>query len=150
MVIKQPKRGHVVMMSGIQASGKSTKAKTYDRPIVGFDIVRKELGMKYGDNEGLVLQEVKKRCKELMAKKQDFVFDATNLVKQNRAKWIRLFDQYNYTVKIHYVERNFATIFEANRKRHDAVPDNVILSAINRLEFPTIIEAHEIEYSVGN
>ena len=148
--IDVPKNGTVIMMSGIQGSGKSTLAAlVYPTiPSIGFDTIRANLGLKFGENEGLVAQTVKQQCRKLMAEKKDFVFDATNLVKDNRAKWIRLFSDYEYYVKIHYVERGMEKVLKDNRNRADFVPDYVIEKATQMLDFPTILEAHEIEYNI--
>lgn len=143
------KTNTVVMMSGIQGSGKTTvvRRKYSEFPVVGFDQVRKSLKMKFGDNEGTVSQEVKRLLKGYMA--DDYptiVFDATNLIKSNRATWAKLFSQYGYRVVIHYVERNLESILADNKSREDSVPEDVILDKIRSMDFPTEIEAHHCIY----
>jgi putative nucleotidyltransferase with HDIG domain len=142
----EEEKGNVIMMSGIQGSGKSWTIKqnysAYD--LVGLDETRISLGYKFGDDEDEVMRNAKEQCKELMRKNKNFVFNATNTIKEVRAKWIRLFRQYGYKVTIHYVEKDLKQTLKQNKNREAVVPESVILEKFSRIEIPTLLECHRL------
>jgi predicted kinase len=142
--------GEVIMMSGIQGSGKSYIIdKDYKHlPIVGSDETRIDLDMEYGEDEGTILRSVKEQCKVLMREKRDFVFNATCTIKDIRGKWIRLFRDYGYNITIHYVERPLDVTLKANKSREKSVPECVIYEKFAKLDVPTLLECHKLILSV--
>lgn len=139
-------KGNVIIMSGIQGSGKSfTINKQYGSlPIVGFDETRTDLEMSYGEDEGKVVRDVREQCKVLMREHKDFVFNATNTIKDIRGKWIRLFRDYGYKIVIHYIERPFAVTLKANKERENVIPEYAIYEKFLNLDVPTELECHEL------
>jgi len=144
-------KGKVTMLSGLQGVGKDylIKQQFPQLPFIGTDIIRERMGVKFGKKEGEIQQELKETCKEYMRKRQDFIFNGTNLIKNNRMKWIRLFRDYNYQIEIHYVEKPLNVIFYQNKNREAVVPEGIIWDKIKNLDVPTNLECHNIFYHVN-
>jgi len=140
----EPVSGEVIVMSGLQASGKDyiIKTKYPDWKVVSLDQTRTEMDLDFGDNESKVVQNAKEQCKNHMRNKVNFIFNATNVVKDVRAQWIRLFRQYKYHITIYYKERPLGVMMKANINREHPVPENVILEKLKRIDIPTPMECH--------
>lgn len=142
----------VIMMSAIPGSGKDTyiAKHLHGYGIVSLDAIRTELKVKPTDKSGngRVIQLGKERAKEFMRKKQNFVWNATNITAQLRGQLIDLFTSYGGRVKIVYVEVPYKTLISQNNNREAKVPVDVIHKMIGKLEIPQIEEAHEIIYYV--
>jgi predicted kinase len=139
----------VHMVSGVAGSGKDHFIKTKpDLASISLDEIRKELKVKHRDKkgQGRVLSLAKERCREQMRQHNDFILNATNISKQTRAKWIRLFRKYGYRIEITYIEPDFKTILEQNKNREDSVPESVVRTMFKFLDVPSILECHEINY----
>jgi len=146
----EEQKGKVIIMSALQGSGKDyTIGKNYSTlPMTGFDNVRNELKLKFGKQESLVQRQLKERTKVFMRTGQDFVFNATNTIKDVRATWIRRFRKYGYRIKIHYIEKPLKETMANNRNRDAIVPEEVIYEKFSRLDIPTALECHELERDV--
>jgi predicted kinase len=142
----------VVVMSGLPASGKSTAAariaKERSIPVMSLDGLRAELGIDPEDNQGAVAQAAKERAKELLRRKQSFVWDGTNLTREFRGAVLGLAHAYGARTRIVYVERPAAEVYAANRARRDPVPDAAYRRMIRRWEVPTAAECHTLEMQV--
>lgn len=140
----------VTMLAGIPGAGKDTYLKNNlsDHNVVSLDDIRRELKVKPTDSKGngRVIQEAMERCKVLMRKHQNFVFNATNLTKDLRSKWISLFEEYGGLVEIHYIEVPYSTLLKQNNSREHAVPAKVVERLIDKLEMPTCKEVHAVKY----
>lgn len=138
----------VIMMSAIPGSGKDTyiKKNLEDWSVVSLDAIRVELGIKPTDKKanGTVIQLAKERAKEFMRKKQNFIWNATNITSQLRSQLIDLFISYGGKVTIIYIEVPYKTLVSQNASREAAVPQNVIERMIKKLEPPILDEAHNI------
>jgi predicted kinase len=142
----EPTNGEVIVMCGLQASGKDHVIKKHyaDWITVGLDQTRLDMDLDYGDDEPAVVQEAREKCKQLMREKKSFVFNATNIVKDIRMRWINLFRQYKYRVTIYYKERPLDVMLKANKERENPVPNDVILEKVKKIDIPTIMECHEL------
>jgi len=143
-------KGTVHMMSGLPGSGKDyfITANFPDLPMVSLDEIRKERKVKVGEEEGKVNQLAKERCKDVMRIRHDFVFNATNLIKATRSRWLRVFRNYGYRIIIHYVEPSFEKVMKQNLNRADRVPENVVMRMFEQLEPPTLLECHKLDLIV--
>ena len=97
----------VTMMCGLPGSGKDTYIKRHlDEPVLSLDDIRRELKVSPTDKKGNghVIQLAKERAKGFLRTKTSFIFNATNLSRDLRSKWIRLFNDYKAAVKIIYIE----------------------------------------------
>jgi predicted kinase len=142
----EPTNGQVVIMCGLQAAGKDwvIEKKYKDWEIISLDQTRTDLDLDFGDDEPKVIQDAREQCKVLMRNKKNFVFNATNIVKDIRTRWINLFRAYRYHITIHYKERPLDVMLKANKNREKPVPEEVILNKVTKIDIPTEMECHNL------
>lgn len=89
--------GEVILMSGLPGTGKDTwiKENCPDLPMISLDEIRKEMKVSPTENQSKVVEVARERAKELLRKKQPFVWNSTNISPIVRGKQIRLFAQYH-------------------------------------------------------
>jgi predicted kinase len=141
----------VYVLSALPGSGKDTYIKKhFDVPILSLDNIRRANNIAPTDKKknGWVIQEAKEQAKIYLRSRTDFVFNATNITKEMRQKWISLFTDYKAKVHIIYLEVPFKTLKFQNHNREHKVPFSVIEKMISRLEIPTLEEGHEVEFVV--
>jgi predicted kinase len=143
---------NVHMVSGIAGSGKDYYInQEYPKlPVISLDGIRREFGIKPQAKRanGKVFQAAKERCKVLMRTRDDFVFNATNITRNMRSKWIALFESYGGRVTIHYIEAPYQTLVNQNKNREYVVPQNIIEKMIKKLEIPSYNEAYDIKFNI--
>jgi predicted kinase len=134
----------VTMMSGLPGSGKDAwlAAHLPDLPVVSLDDVRADLRIDATDDQGEVIQVARGRCREFLRSGRSFAFNATNLLRQTRRRWIDLFAAYDARIEVVYVEPPLVVILEQNRRRKRPVPENVIRGLAEKCEPPTPTETH--------
>jgi len=137
----------VYVMSAIPASGKDYYIENHlDFPILSLDNIRREHKIKPTDKKGTgrVVQMAKEQAKVYMRKRESFVFNATNLTKDMRGRWISLFWEYRARVKIIYLEVPYRQLKKQNSNREYPVPLEVIDRLFDKLEMPSFDEGHEV------
>lgn len=136
----------MTLLSGVPGSGKDTWIKKHrkDQPMVSLDGIRLDLDVDPTDNQGHVVNEAKEQVRIHLRAKQSFVFNATNITKEIRGRWIRLARDYNAKVEVIYIEPPVATILAQNKNRDATVPESVILRLLEKTEVPNAGEAHEV------
>src|SRR5262249_21510733 len=134
----------VTMMSGLPGSGKDAwlAANRPDLPVVSLDEVRGDLHVDATDDQGRVIQVARERCRGLLRARRSFAFNATNLVRQTRRRWIDLFADYDARIELVYIEPPLAVILGRNGRRDRPVPEGVIRELAGKCEPPTLTEAH--------
>lgn len=133
----------VTMFSGLPGSGKDYFIKsTGIGNVVSLDDLREELDIGATDNQGEVIQTAREMCRANLRAKIPFIFNATNLLRQTRKRWIDLFADYKARIEIAYVEPPFYKIIEQNNRRKSPVPTRVIQELGNKYEPPTLTECH--------
>lgn len=138
----------VVVMSGLPGSGKSTLAREIagDRPVLSLDALRTEMGIDPTDNQGTVIQRAQESARAFLRKRQSFVWDSTNLTRDQRQRVLGLVHAYGARSRIVAVERSFAETMKGNSERGDAtVPMKDIRRMMARWEPPTLAECHSLE-----
>jgi putative nucleotidyltransferase with HDIG domain len=137
----------VTLMAGIPGVGKDTwlAANRPELPVVSLDDLRASLDVEPTDDQGEVVQLARERCREHLRAGRDFAFNATNTMRQTRRRWIDLFADYEARVDIRYLEPPLAVVYRQNAQRKPGVPRRVIDRLVDRLEPPTLDEAHEVE-----
>jgi predicted kinase len=142
----------VTVMSALPGSGKDTYiGRNLKLPTLSLDDIRRENKIAPTDkkNNGRVIQLAKEKAKVFLRAKTSFVFNATNITAEMRARWIGLFVDYNARVKIVYIEVPYKKLKKQNAKRKYPVPPSIIDKMIGKLEIPTVKEAHDIEFVIG-
>ncbi len=141
----------VTMMSGLPGSGKDTwlAAHRGELPVISLDEMREELGVEVTENQGKVAQLARERCRELLRASTSFAFNATNLLRLTRQRWIDLFADYNTRIEMVYLEPPLSVILDQNKQRKRLVPEEVIAELANKLEPPTWTETHGLIVSDG-
>ena len=134
----------VTLMAGLPGSGKDTWLKTHrpDLAVVSLDNLREELDADPSGNQGEVAQLARERCRQFLRRQESFAFNATNLLRTTRARWIDLFHDYGARIEIVYSEPPFEMILRRNRDRSKRVPEKVIRRLAERIDPPTLAECH--------
>lgn len=136
----------VTMTSGVPGSGKDTWLARHrpGLPVVSLDAVRRELGVDPTGDQGQVVQVARERCRDYLRHGRPFAFNATNILRMTRSRWIDLFADYGARIEIVWVEPPLDRILDRNRRRPEAVPEKVVRQLLGKCEPPTWNEAHDI------
>ena len=94
------------------------------------------------DDQGEVIQAARERCREHLRSGRSFAFNATNLLRQTRRRWIDLFADYDARIEVVYVEPPLPVILAQNARRSSPVPEKVIRRLADKCEPPTFAESH--------
>ena len=141
----------VTLLCALPGSGKDTYIRqSLDLPVLSLDDIRRahKIDPKDKKKNGRVIQMAKEHAKVWMRKGQSFVFNATNITRDMRSRWIDLFVSYGGRVKIVYIEVPYQQLHQQNRNRPHPVPPAVINRMIHKLEIPSYREAHEVDYLI--
>lgn len=138
----------VTMMSGLPGSGKDTwlARECGELPVVSLDQLRQEMKVEPTEEQGVVIQQGRERCREYLRARESFAFNATNLTRQTRERWLTLFTKYSARIEAVYVEPPLEVILQQNRERERSVPEGAILDMAEFCEPPTWAEVHRMEY----
>jgi predicted kinase len=133
-------------MSGLPGAGKDSWLSRHRSglPIVALDAIRDSLDLDATDNQGEVIQTAREQCRIHLRAGQNFAFNATNITKQMRLRWIDLFTDYSARIEIVYLEPSISMLLHQNRNRERPVPEKVVLDLIEKLEPPTFTESHAL------
>lgn len=140
--------GTITMLSGLPGTGKDTwiRQNMPDQPVLSLDGVRREIHIAPAANQGCVIQIARERARQYLRRKQPFVFNATNISKTLRGKWIRLFHDYGASVHIVYLETPWDERERRNRERMKAVPEESVWNMLSQFELPMLTEAEEVSW----
>ncbi|QDU88983.1 HD domain protein [Pirellulimonas nuda] len=139
-------KASVTMMSGLPGSGKDRWLAVHrpGTPVVSLDGIRNKLKIDPSDDQGAVIQAARERCRELLRAGASFAFNATNVIRQTRRRWIDLFADYGARIELVYIEPPLATVIKQNADRASAIPEAVIHRLAARVEPPTWGECHNL------
>lgn len=142
------KGSEVIVLSGLPAVGKNTwiEQNTQGIEVLSYDDAKEVLGLVQGDNVGKAVHMVTDRAKELLRKKEPFIWNATHLSSQMRNKTLDLLFNYNAHVHLVYLEAPEAEIKYRNSHRDTTLPNSKIDEMLFRWEVPTKIEAHNVTF----
>ena len=140
--------GPVILMSGLPGTGKDTfiAANYPDLPVVSLDQIRRELGISPEDHQMPVVEEANRRAKELLRRRQPFVWNATNLSPRIRQRIIGLMTDYKAAVRIEFLETSWQEGLRRNRSRREEVPEGAICRMMESLVPPEPGEAHCVRW----
>lgn len=138
----------VVLMSGLPGVGKDYWINQHyaDYPVVSLDRLRREMGIAPDRPQGAVIQAAKEQAKTYLRSAKPFVWNATNLSRQLREPLIQLFSNFGARIKLIYLDASPDVQANQNRSRSDQVPDSVIQRMMTKLDVPTCLEAHTVEW----
>ena len=139
-------RCRVTVMAGLPGSGKDTWIARHlpDRPVVSLDQIRDRIGAPPTGDQGAVIQAAREQARIHLRAGQDFVWNATNVSHLVRSKVLGLLRDYGAHIHIVYIEVPPDRLFRRNAARAQAVPANVILDLVGKLEPPGEWEAHQV------
>lgn len=143
----------VTLLSGLPGAGKDhwvEKNAPKGLPVISLDAIRAEIGAKPTGDQGSVIKRAKEKAREYLRRKQDFVWNATNLSRQIRGNIIDLCTDYQARVEIVYLECSRGQLHEQNRNRSHPVPEKAIEKLLSRWEIPDFTEAHSVRYFCCN
>ena len=135
-------------MSGLPGTGKDTWIKEHypDLPMISLDEIRKEIKISPTEIQSKVVEIARERARELLRKKQSFIWNATNLSPMIRKKQIKMFTQYHASTRIVYLETDWEEQLRRNAGRSDAVPEQDICDMMEELILPEVLEATVVEW----
>ena len=136
----------VTMMVGLPGTGKDHWCREHAAhlPMMSLDNIRKKLGVSWTDDQGRVLRGAEERFTAFLKAGESFVYNATNIDRAMRRKWVRLARMRGARIRMVYIEPPLDIIRRQNRARADIVDDAVIDQYIEKLEVPDATEAHEV------
>ena len=139
----------LTLMCGPSGSGKSRWIENNSdetTQVISLDSLRQELCGKRESQKmnGQVLQKAQELLKQALRHKQDIIWDATCLRKDQRAKLLRLAHDYHAMTRIIAFQASEDEYIHGNRTRPHSVPESVLLKQLDSFEFPEINEAHQL------
>ena len=140
----------VTVLSGLPGSGKDTwiAANRADLPVVSLDAIRTELGAPGSGKQGRVIQAAQEAARQHLRAGRDFVWNATNISRQVRARVLRLMRDYGARVEIVYLEVRPDDLIARNASQAAALPVDALSQMIAKLEPPQYWEAHDVRWIV--
>jgi len=134
------------MLCGIPGSGKSTLAFRLRGYTVSTDSIRKFLWHDESEirHDKLVFTLADEIIGYMLHKKEDVIFDATNLTYNRRSGLIALAKKYGAKVIVHWVRCPLKTALLRNAQRERIVPEKVIRSLFRSLQTPSLEESIDI------
>lgn len=138
----------VILMSGLPLAGKDTWIGKNGREmsVISLDAIREKLGIPPSKKSDKVAHVALEQAKELLRRKEPFIWNATNIVRETREKLVKIFAGYGARVHILYLEVPYSELLLRNQKRERYIPKNVLEDMIRKLEIPAPWEAYEVEW----
>ena len=139
--------GEVILMAGLPASGKDywIEHNVPDWPVISLDRIREELGISWLGNQDAVITTAHQRAKDYLQAKVPFVWNSTNLYRDQRAFLIRHFIDYGARVRLVYLESPLSVLRNRNSKREKAINDSAYDKMFFRIDVPSLLEAPRFE-----
>lgn len=143
-------KNEMIMMCGLPGAGKThyIRNKLSGVPVVSLDDIREEWGWPENGGGYAVVREALSRAKAYLRKKQNFVWDATSIIRAHRDQVHSLARNYGFRVRCVYVEAPMDTVLRQNKERDRVVPEEYVLKQMKRLEMPQVSEFYDVEYVV--
>lgn len=140
--------GEVILLSGLPGTGKDTwiRENCPDLPMISLDEIRREMKISPTENQSKVVEIARERARELLRKRQPFVWNATNLSPMVRDRQIKLFTRYGAATRIVFLETGWAEQLRRNADRAAAVPVQAVCHMMEELILPEVKEAHKVQW----
>lgn len=136
----------VIMMCGLPGAGKDywIAKNAPEMPVISLDSLRSSMRVSPTERQGRLVQEAKEQARVYLRQKKSFIWNATNTTRYLREGLITLFGSYIARVCIVYIEASSETCIRRNHSRKSPIPESVIRKLANRLDIPTLSEAHKL------
>jgi len=127
---------------GIPGCGKSTYAKTLENEntvVLSSDLLRKEIlkDEQSQANNSLIFETLYARARENIKNGKNVVVDATNVVKEDRAKLLENFADLDISRKAIVVQTPIEICIERDKNRDRTVGEDVIFRMVESFELPS-------------
>lgn len=131
---------HCYILCGLSGVGKSYYAKNIDGILISLDNIREEFGgLKSRKYEGQVRQEAKLRLKTALAKKENIIFDATNIREDFRKQIADTVSNYGGLSEVVCFGDSVENIISKDLKRKERfVGKEIIINQEKKFQFPKI------------
>ena len=139
-------RCRVHVLSGLPGAGKDTylQANLPDLPVVSLDAIRRELRIKPTDDQAPVAERARELAREHLRAKREFVWNATNLSRDQRERCLGLMADYHAWIRLIYCETSCAELMRRNAEREPPFPGAALERLLDRWEIPDLTECHEL------
>lgn len=135
------------LLVGVSGSGKTTWVHQLpsDTVVVSLDEIRTEVSGNPSDQKhnGRVIQLAKERLREALRQECNIVWEGTNLREDQRRMLIGLAEDYGAFTQIVGFQTMTGILRRRNDMREKPVPANILERQIERIQWPTVDEAHE-------
>ncbi len=140
----------VILMSGLPLAGKDSwiEKNGKEMPVISLDEIREKKGISPTKGSGKVVQAALEEAKNLLRRKEPFIWNATNIIQETRQKLVGLFAGYGARVHIMYLEAPYRELLARNRKRERYIPELVLEDMIKKMELPAPWEAYDVKGSI--
>ena len=137
----------VTVMSGFPGVGKDTwiAANRPGSPVMSLDALRAKLNVDAKDDQRRVAAAAYEQAREHLRKRQDFIWNATNISRQQRDMCIGLAAAYHARIEIVSLEADPQVLRVRNSGRAAQVPAQVVERLLDKWEAPDLTEAHRVE-----
>lgn len=137
----------VTVMSGFPGVGKDSWIATHrpDSPVVSLDALRAKLKVDPRGDQRPVAAAAYELAREHLRARRDFVWNATNISRQQRDICVGLAAAYHARIEIIALEADPGLLHARNSSRAQRVPDEVLKKLEDRWEAPDLTEAHRVE-----
>lgn len=138
--------GEVTLLSGLPGTGKDTWIREHaaSLPMLSLDRIRRELDVLPTENQGRVIALGYERARELLRRRQPFVWNATNITAQTRGGLISLFEEYGASVRTVFLETEWQEQLRRNAEREAEVPTLAIERMLAKLKLPERSESEQV------
>lgn len=147
--------GQVVLLCGLPGTGKDTwiRENCPGMPVVSLDEIRREMKVSPAESQGPVAVEARERARAYLRARQPFVWNATSLTPELRRKSVELFEAYQASVRIVFLETGWEEGLRRNRERGKEdpakmVPECRIEAMLERMTPPERFEAQQVEWRI--
>lgn len=140
-------RCRVHVMSGLPGAGKDTYAHGHlgGLPQVSLDALRRNMKIKPGDDQAPVAERAREQAREYLRRRQEFVWNATNLSREHRDRCLGLLADYHAHIRLVYCEASHDELMRRNSEREPPFPGAALERLLDRWEVPDLCEAHQLE-----
>jgi predicted kinase len=136
----------MTVLSGLPGAGKDTwvSANAGEQPVISLDAIRARLRIAPSGDQRAVAAAAHEEAKQYLRTGRSFVWNATNVTRQQREVCTGLAASYRARVRLVSLEAPYGALLARNGSRLSPVPAAVIARLAAKWETPDITEAHTL------